>query len=268
MNHNPNNNSNSMNTFPNGRYGPFGYNDNNQNRHKVPSNTYPPHGGMKGNEMGRFNPLTTNTQQLLQTLPSMSNFQKAYNQNVPLIEPYNYTNQNELLHNNIGEIVLDEHIVEYRINIDSIDRDISIYNDPFNFTVKFNPPAKSIIRTEVLIDPCNRSKGTRIEESLMEGPPRPHINREFKNVKYIKLDSIILPQHHGIVKGTNGYEFDKDKFLVDDRFIVLRIKELDDDRDVLVSSVHLSAKGNELVADAFVEKLLEHICPEDLNQPG
>ncbi len=223
-------NPNSMNTFPNGKYGPYGHNDNNQGRQRVPSNMFPENGGMQGNQFGRFNQLSTNTQDMMKNLPSMSNFNKAFQPNAPMIEPHDYVNHNQLTHNNVGDIVLDEHVVEYRINIDSLDRGISVYNNPFCFTVKFNPPSDSIIKTKVPIDPYNKSKGTKIEETVIKGPPKPHISKEFKNVKYIKLDSIILPQYSGIIEEDGEYVFDKDTLLVDDRFVVLRIKELDDDR--------------------------------------
>lgn len=226
--------NNSLNTFPNSRYGPYGYNDNNQGRQRVPSNIFPPHGGMRGNEAGRFNQLTTNTQNLMKNLPSMSNFNKAYQPNTQMIEPINYVNQNNLIHNNVSDHVLDEHVVEYRINIDSLDRDISVYRDPFKFTVKFNPSSNSIYHTKVRTNSKNNKKETKLVESLLKGSPRPHINKEFKNVKYVKLDSVILPQYSGIKEVDGEYVFDKSKFLVDDRFVVLRIKELDDDKGIRV----------------------------------
>ena len=53
-------NNNSPNAFPTGRYGPFGYNDNNSGRQRTPSNLFPQNGGMQGSPVNRFNPLTTN----------------------------------------------------------------------------------------------------------------------------------------------------------------------------------------------------------------
>lgn len=236
MNRSNNNNNNSPNGFPNARFGPFGTNDNNTARQRTPSNVFPQNGGMQGSPVNRFNPLTTNTMYNMTTNPNMANFDKAFQQNVPLIDNINYTNQNNMLHNNVGPTVLDEHVVEYRINIDSIDRDIKAYPDPFNFTVKFNPAGSCIVRTEELIDPNDKSKGTKIVQELVEGAPQPHINREFRNVKYIKLDSISLPQHTLIEKDEDKdeYVFDKESSLLDDRFVVLRIKELEDDTGIRI----------------------------------
>jgi len=157
--------------------------------------------------------------------PSMSNFGKAFQQNQPMIESLDYSNQNDMLHNNIADNLLDEHVVEYRINIDSLDRDIRTYPNPFNFTVKFNPPSSGAVRTEVI------KKGKLVPVTdYLEGPPRPHINKEFRNVKYIKLDNIILPQYSNIVEEDDEFKFDKDNFLVDDRYVSLVIEELDCNR--------------------------------------
>ena len=238
FNNNPNNNPNSMNTFPNGRYGPFGHNDNNQNRQRVPSNVFPPNGGMPGSQSGRFNQLTTNTQNLMNTLPSMTNFNKAFQPNAPIIESYDYKNYNELLHNNVGESVINEHITEYKINIDSLDRDINVYKNPFSFTVKFNPPSTSTIKVPVRADyndnTCTRA--IKLENTVMHGPPTPHISKEFKNVKYIRLDNIILPYHTNIVKKDGKHIFDESDLLIDDRFVILRIRELEDDKGIIIYS--------------------------------
>lgn len=230
------NNPNSMNAFPNGQYGPFGYNDNNQNRQRVPSNVFPPNGGRQGSSSGRFDGLTTNSQGLMNTLPSMTNFSKAFQPNAPIIETMDYMNHNQLLHNNVGESVFAESIVEYKINIDSLDRDINAYRDPFAFTVIFDPPSTTSMRIPVK-DYNNKScnKGPRLEKTVVHGPPKPHILKEFKNVKFIRLDSIVLPIFTKTKVDENGeIVFDPNSRLLDDRYIILRIKELDDDKSTLV----------------------------------
>ena len=230
------NNPNSMNAFPNGQYGPFGYNDNNQNRQRVPSNVFPPNGGRQGSSSGRFDGLTTNSQGLMNTLPSMTNFSKAFQPNAPIIETMDYMNHNQLLHNNVGESVFAESIVEYKINIDSLDRDLNAYRDPFAFTVIFDPPSTTSMRIPVK-DYGNKScnKGPRLEKTVVHGPPKPHILKEFKNVKFIRLDSIVLPIFTKTKVDENGeIVFDPNSRLLDDRYIILRIKELDDDKSTLV----------------------------------
>lgn len=249
-----------MNSFPNGNYGPFGYNDNNFNRKRFPSNMQPPRGGMSGNPMDNFNQLSTNTKMLMNNHPSMSNFNQAYNKEHPMIEPLDYTNQNDMLHNNVGGIVLDEHVVEYRVNIDSLDRDIEIYPDPFNFTVKFNPPPSGSVRTEV-----NKNGNLTTVKDFFKGPPKPHISKEFRNVKYVKLDNIVLPQFSNIKKDDEGdIEFDKKSWLVDDRYVSLVVNELDCNRVFSTSDDNLreNPKTGEMIrapspyAIIFPDKLL------------
>lgn len=223
---------NTSNTFPNSNYGPAGFNDNNFNRRRLPSNVYPPEGGMYGNPQNRFNQLTTNTQHNMKTLPSMSNFDQAFKTNNPMIEKIDYTNRNQLIHNNVGASVLDETVVEYRINIDSLDRDINTYTNPFNFVVSFNAPSGGSVRTEVL----KGGKLTTVND-YFPGQPGPLINKEFRNVKYIKLDSIVLPQFSNNKKDEDGdWILDPKSYLVDDRFVVLEIRELDDSHRIYSTS--------------------------------
>lgn len=217
--------------FPgNALYNPSGYNDNNFNRKSMPSNIFPMNGGMSGNYVGQFNPLTTNTQYNMK-LNSSSNFDNAFMQQEPIIGKIDYTNKNNIIHNNIGDNVLDEHVVEYRLIFDSADRDIKYYPNPFDYTVKFNPASSSTIQCEEYVNPKNKTYGTKFVNSKFEGDPNPVILREFKNVKYIKLENIILPQYSQIKKDKCGeYEFDPNSSLIRDRYVNLTIKELNADR--------------------------------------
>lgn len=251
--------NNFPNGFPTGRYGPYGTNDNNMARQHVPSNVFPPNGGLNGNPFNRFNPLTTNTMANMSQMPSMSNFKKAFQQNTPLIEPQNYANQNNLLHNNVGPSVINETIVEYKINIDSLDRDITVYPDPFSFAVKFHPVGDSYDKREVPINPYDKRQGTKTVESFVKGTPHPHINKLFRNVKYIKMISINLPQKVCDKEDTN---------LLEDRFVLLRIKELDDDRgrrvfDTGESSIRLDKQGNEI---SYQQPFARIECDKILNK--
>jgi len=231
MNNFPNN-MNSSNTFPNSTYPPYGTNDNNFNRKGFPSNTYPMNGGFNGNPTGQFNPMSSNLQYNMNKTPSMTKFPESYIPNNPIIEKIDYTNKNQLLHNNVGDNVLDETVVEYRINIDSADRDIFTYPNPFSFVVKFNPPSRNFVQQEVYVDPHNKSKGTKIHETLIKGPPKPHIEKEFRNVKYIKLENVILPQNTKIKidENDNPTGFDPEGSLLGDRYVSLVIKELESNR--------------------------------------
>lgn len=93
-----------------------------------------------------------------------SNVQDSFSQNKPLIERQEYVNTGNILHNNLAENLLSENVFEYNIYIDSADRDISKYYSPFEFKVYFSEIADY-----------------------------PKIDQNFKNVKYINLNYIILP---------------------------------------------------------------------------
>lgn len=190
------------NKFPNANYPPYGYNDNNFNRQSFPSNNYPDYSS-DGNPMAHFKPVTTNSNHQY----NQSKFNDAYKQNTQIIEPPNYKNNNNLLHNNVAEQIMDENIVEYKIIIDSSDRDIRTYLNPFSFTVKFGANAGGIVKSK---------KNTNNE--YIEGPPQPYINKEFKNVKFIKLDTIVLPKCT-----INEHNY----CTLDDRYISLCIDEID-----------------------------------------
>ena len=184
-----------------------------------------------------FSGLTSNSQYLANNNYSMNNFNTAFRNNYPLIEKTDYKNSNILLHNNVGDNILDETVVEYRVYIDSLDRDITAFPDPFSFTVKFNPPSSSSISKEYLKD-----GKLKIIKDTLHGPPSPHINKEFSNVKYVKLENVILPQHSNIIREEcietsdstleykEIYNFDPCHFLLNDRFVSISIPELESNR--------------------------------------
>lgn len=96
----------------------------------------------------------------------MSNYNQAYVQNTQLIGKMNFENQHNMIHNNVSDNVLNEYVMEYSIKIDSRDRNRRAFQSPFNMRVLYG----------------NSSE------------PTPLIERKFENVKYITLDSVILPR--------------------------------------------------------------------------
>lgn len=102
-----------------------------------------------------------------------------------LINKPDYRNTGELVHNNLKDNILNTHLIENKIYIDSGDRDQSIYVNPFNFTVYLKPDGASRI--------VNRKTG---EVELIAGTPKPYLSYNFKNVKYIQIDKIILPVYY------------------------------------------------------------------------
>lgn len=139
---------------------------------------------------------------------SFYNYNKSYQPSTPMIVRPNFINNGQFIDNNIKDIVMDEYIVEYKVHIDSADRNPKYFKDPFKYTVTFNAPSSS---------------------GNYSGPPAPHINREFKNVKYLKINSITLPRYKYIYSNAGTYEYNttSESSLYDDRFVILRIKELE-----------------------------------------
>ena len=84
-----------------------------------------------------------------------------------------------VIHDNLHNEVIKEEIIEYVISVDSADRDFNVYPDPFSYVVKFNP---SVDKIENKRD----ASGNLIRETI-KGDPTPHVQREFENVRYIKL---------------------------------------------------------------------------------
>jgi hypothetical protein len=102
-----------------------------------------------------------------------------------LINKPDYRNTGELVHNNLKDNILSTHLIENKIYIDSGDRDQSIYTNPFNFTVYLKPDGASRI--------VNKRTG---EIELIQGTPKPYLPYNFKNVKYVQIDKIILPVYY------------------------------------------------------------------------
>jgi hypothetical protein len=85
-----------------------------------------------------------------------------------------YLNNNEfnkpkLIYNNISDKISVDILVEYVIIIESIDRDIEKYPNPFKYKIYFNPVAQT---------------------------KDAYIYKTFENVKYIKLETAILPRKY------------------------------------------------------------------------
>lgn len=220
------------NAFPKGPFPPYGHNDNNQNRAFHPSNNISPYN--TGNPFENFQPISTN---------SIANKSDTY---APVYQPpqqtfidkINYKNPGNLLHNNISDFVLDEQIIEYRVHTDSLDRDILYYNDPFHFKVIFAPSNSA---------------------------PAPHINNTFRNVKYIKLENIVMPIFNKVIEGgaSGEYIMDPSSRITNDRYISLVIKEIEHDRTYATwdANTRTSISGKHYVAPSpfaliFPDKIL------------
>lgn len=112
-----------------------------------------------------------------------SNFNQSYMPNQTLIDKTNFKNTGNIIHNNLADNLLLERIVEYQINIDSNDRNINVYPNPFKFTIIFGGVSSQLIRSR-----------DNLKNEYFESSPKPVIERNFKNVKFIRIDYLILPR--------------------------------------------------------------------------
>ena len=113
-----------------------------------------------------------------------SNISNSYANVNSVIQQPNYKNTGNIMHNNIKDETLKEIIQEYQLFIDSKDRNKDTFPNPFSFVLTFNPLGN---RTETCWE-----NGT---SKVINGDPHPHISVDFKNVKYIRIDNLILPQY-------------------------------------------------------------------------
>jgi hypothetical protein len=115
--------------------------------------------------MQGYYPTPMTPQMMMAQRMGMSKMNTCFTQPSAILERPDLTNRGGIIHNNLGDRVMAEHITEYKINIDSKDRDISYYPSPFKMKSHFNDPLRN-----------------------------PNITKKFKNVKYITLDYVILPR--------------------------------------------------------------------------
>lgn len=173
--------------------------------------------------MNNFSSYDSNSQ-------SVQSFYKSFKPNQQFVTNRNFNNKNDLLVNNVESCVLNQTIHNYIIDIDSTDRDYKIYPNPFDYKVTFNATSDTVMN------------GIRYK-----GTPGPSIVREFKNVKHIKLNNIILPICRGLSKIFNSETNTHDIIYANnltplnhERFIILNIDEIDNDT---VYTTNLNARN-------------------------
>lgn len=122
----------------------------------------------------------------------------------PFIPQQDNNNYHNTLHDNLKNYIKNESIKEFQITIDSYDRNILTYPDPFNFRLSLNTTTSS----------------------SQQQYNAPFLNRNFRNVKYIKIDSIILPKYYDVIKEDEEFIDDVNKDTTNERFIILRFNNL------------------------------------------
>ncbi len=113
-------------------------------------------------------------------------YSKSFIENNNLIPHTDFTNKNNMIHNNVRNDLASNYTADYRIHIDSATRSYESYPNPYKFNVIFGGVGKTIDR--------NFNPQGELVITEFEGQPAPKIARSFHNVKFIRLDHIIIPR--------------------------------------------------------------------------
>jgi hypothetical protein len=230
------------------------------------------------NNNNNFQPINTflsaeNNSGKLENLRDFSQFnvKDNFTDNKPLLYMLDTKNKHNTIYDNLNEELMKETIEEYRINIDSYNRDISIYPNPFDYKVILGPVVNSGINATVaqktnlkqeLKENLKNSKKKSIINSnknltnltnlsnlqdfsldnsieitsnafIFDSPElivdytnnlknsyNPYINRNFQNVKFIRLDTGILPRFNAVKinKNWDYYKKSCDRMYVKDDY--------------------------------------------------
>ena len=155
------------------------------------------------------------------------NFNNGFQSSQNMIPQQDWTNNGNLIHNNVSQNVFNESILDNMLHIDSYDRDTNAYPNPFKFTVSLGGSGTS--REKVF------NKDTQTYEIVnYSGVPSPRIQKNFMNVKQVILDKVIFPQYvvytrtnlDGGLYSYTGLTTISAKY----RYLILKIKELDNNR--------------------------------------
>jgi len=197
------------------------------------------------NNYNNFKPLSTfdknvNNSANLENLKDYSQFNinNNFKSNKPIMFMPDNKNKHETLYDNLNENLLREALKEYRLNIDSSDRNVILYPDPFNYVVYLGPITNSGI-APVVSKPNLTSEyrsfnkknnisnnyvnniQNNIQNNVADNPDEkififdnpdlikeytlklersfdPNIIRDFKNVYYVRLDCAVIPRYNSI----------------------------------------------------------------------
>lgn len=163
----------------------------------------------------------------------------AFQQNKVIEKMPDNKYQQNTLYDNLNDNLNKEQIQEYRLNIDSMDRDVTLYPDPFSYVVTFGPVVNSgLDMTIQRIDAKNQLKNEvkKINKQRLPNNPvkasqedfdddmliidtnpniiveydnklkriyNPYITRSFINIKFLRLDNVVLPRFNKVIINSN-----------------------------------------------------------------
>lgn len=133
-----------------------------------------------------------------------------------------YTNPNNLLHNNLNDNVMDVETLPTKLFINSFYKDYEKHPEPYNFVVKFNSITPTIEPVKVMIDNKEFSY-----PKYVDGERCVSIDRAFKNINHITVDIMIPPIYIDYETNSDGiFEPSGLRFAERYRYVLLKIPEL------------------------------------------
>lgn len=180
-----------------------------------PPGVYNPSGVPNPNQ--NFSPLS---QTQFRNSNKFGNFNSAYVPNTPIINQMSFESDHKFLHDNVNDITKEDNLFETSINIYSLDRDLSSYPSAFKFKTMFGQAQGKTER---------KSDGSSIRS---QSAPAPTIDRVFKQIKYVVIESIILPRSISIDTSSGDpslyvMNINTTYNLENKGFLVLNIQELE-----------------------------------------
>jgi hypothetical protein len=140
-----------------------------------------------------------------------------------------YTNKDDILHNNVGENILLEQIIDNKLFIDTSIRDYSKSSNPFKFVVKFNGIEAKTTDIGILIDGTD----SYTYKKYIKGDTDVVMDRVFKNIKMVQINNLIMPNYidytsnsDGSYSKVGGGTLAKSKY----KYLILKISELSNNR--------------------------------------
>jgi hypothetical protein len=217
---------------------------------------------------------------------SQYNIEKNFETIKPLSRMLDTKNKDNTLYANLNENLMKESIMEVRLNIDSMDRNIIQYPDPFNYIVTFGPVVNSGINTPLgknnikseLRDSLKNNKNKNItrkevinteENFLLSNNSKyivdytdrlkrsfdPYITRNFDNIKFIRLDNVVLPRFN-CLKLNEDWDFCKDP-----NFLTTNDKEyIKDDYERIKKKIihnHRYIPDDNLTCSLFTDRFIQ-----------
>jgi hypothetical protein len=162
------------------------------------------------NNYNQFQPNSTfnrfeNNSSKLENLRDFSQFnvKENFTDNKPILYMLDSKNKHNTIYDNLNEELMKESIDEFRLNIDSYNRDFSIYPNPFDYKVILGPVVNSGINPTVVKKPSikeefkeNLKNLTRESDYILEDTNCKYVWKFFHkpNINITHSDSLVSTQ--------------------------------------------------------------------------